>query len=192
MSKPARRTKNTCRQCGSSWTPRNVTVSNMCPECGSREVVVTAELVRPKRRAWPVVALVAGAVLVVGGGIAAAVLILDREPATRPTAAADQQPQPAAAEGPFKPGDAVRVKPKLHNALLADPDVADEVAKLRAANNGPSIRQLLKRNKVAEVPGGTTATVLGVTPSGVRVRIADGGWRDREGVLPADALEPAR
>src|SRR5581483_9558868 len=129
MSKPARRTKNTCRQCGSSWTPRNVTVSNMCPECGSREAVV----------------------------------ILDREPATRPTAAADQQPQPAAAEGPFKPGDAVRVKPKLHNALLADPDVADEVAKLRAANNGPSIRQLLKRNKVAEVPGGTTATVLGVT-----------------------------
>jgi hypothetical protein len=164
----------------------------MCPECGSQEIIATAQLVRPKRRRWPVVVLVAGAVLLVGGGIAAAVLMLDRETqATRPTTAPTQPGGPGA-ESPFKPGDAVRVKSRLHNALLADPDVIDELAKLQAANNTPAVRQLIKRNKVAEVPGGTTATVLAVTPTGVRVKITDGGWRDREGVLSADVLEPAR
>src|SRR5919197_6221550 len=107
MSKPVHRTKNTCRQCGSSWTPRSTAVSNMCPECGSQEIIAPAQLVRPRRRKWPVVALIAAVILVAGGGVAAFLLLSDREPqATRPTTAPTGQAPQAAPESPFKPGDA--------------------------------------------------------------------------------------
>ena len=195
MSKPTHRTKNTCRQCGSSWTPRGTAVSNMCPECGSQDVVATAQLVRPKRRGgWKTPLLILGAVLVLGGGVAALVLTLGGErESTRATEATPKDQQPPVAEGPFKPGDAVRVKSRTRNIVLADEDVADELAQLRAANNQAGIVQLMRlhKDKVAEIPNGTKATVLGMSPHGVRVEVAEGGWKGRQGVLPADVLEPA-
>jgi predicted RNA-binding Zn-ribbon protein involved in translation (DUF1610 family) len=192
MSKPTLRTKNTCRQCGSSWSPRGTTVSNMCPECGSQDIEVTTRPAPRKKRGRPVWLLVIGAVLVGGGGLAALFVFLNNDP--EPARVSDGGPKeqaPAAAESPFKPGDAVRVKSRARNVLLADDDVADELAKYQAANNVSGAKALEARNKVARIPEGTTATVLGVTPAGVRVKITDGGWRDREGILPADVLEPA-
>ena len=194
MSKPTLRVKNTCRQCGSSWSPRGTTASNMCPECGSQEIEVTTRPAPRKKKGWPVWLLVLGAVLIGGGGLAT-VFYFTREPEPAPVPdggpKGKEQP-PVVAESPFKPGDAVRVKLRERNVLLADADAADELAKYQAANNVRGIRVLRDRNKVAHIPEGTTATVLGVSPAGVRVKITDGGWRDREGILPADVLEPAR
>jgi hypothetical protein len=191
MSKPTLRAKNTCRQCGSTWSPRGTTTSNMCPECGSQDIEVkTRPAPRPKR-SWPIWPLILGAVLLGGAGLAALFYFTrDPEPA-RVTDASSKEP-PAAAESPFKPGDAVRVKSSARNVLMADADAADELEKFRAANNQAGIVQLQKRNKVARIPEGTTATVLGASPDGVRVKITDGGWTGREGILPADVLEPAR
>ncbi len=192
MSKPNLRVKNTCRQCGSTWSPRGTTVSNMCPECGSQDIDVKTRPAPRKKRGWPVWLLLLG-LLVVGGGATALVIFLNRD--TEPTKAAGGGPngkeQPPVVESPFKPGDVVRVKMRARNVLLADADAADELAKLQAANDVFGLRQLLKRNKLAPIPEGTKATVLGVVPAGVRVKIAEGGWTDREGILPADVLEPA-
>lgn len=192
MSKPTLRVKNTCRQCGSTWSPRGTTASNMCPECGSQEIEVTTRPAPRKKTGRPVWLLVLGAALVVGGGLAA-VFYFTRDP--EPAKVSDGGPKgkeqpPAAAESPFKSGDAVRVKLRERNVLLADEDVAEELAKYRTTRNVRGANALEARNKVARIPEGTTATVLGVTPAGVRVKIADGGWRDREGILPADVLEP--
>ncbi|HVK13272.1 MAG TPA: hypothetical protein VM597_31250 [Gemmataceae bacterium] len=191
MSKPTLRVKNTCRQCGSSWSPRGTTTSNMCPECGSQDIEVKTRPTPQKKKGKPVWLLAVGAVLILGGGLAA-LLYFNREP--EPARAADNGPKeqaPAAAESPFKPGDPVRVKARARNVLLADVDVADELEKIRAAGNQASIIQLLKQNRVARIQEGTKATVLGVSPAGVRVKITDGNWTDREGILPADVLEPA-
>jgi hypothetical protein len=192
MSKPTLRAKNTCRQCGSTWSPRGTTTSNMCPECGSQDIEVkTRPAPRPKRSRplWP---LILGAVLVGGAGLGALFYFTrDPEP-TRVTDATSKEQPPAAVESPFKPGDAVRVKARARNVLLADEDTADELAKYQAANNSAGVRWLLKQNKVAQIPEGTAATVLGVSPAGVRVKITDGGWTGREGILPADVLEPAQ
>jgi predicted RNA-binding Zn-ribbon protein involved in translation (DUF1610 family) len=192
MSKPTTRTKNTCRQCGSSWTPRGTSVSNMCPECGSQEVVVTAQLVRPKRRGWRTAFLAVAAVIVLGGGVAAAVVYLTRDPEPSPATDSETKDRPQAEEGPFKPGDEVRIKARTRTVVLADEDMAEQVAQFRAANNQAGILQLMRlhKTKLVEIPNGTRAAVLGTTPHGVRVRIAEGGWRDREGILPADMLEP--
>lgn len=192
MSKPTLRVKNTCRECGSTWSPRGTSVSNMCPECGSQDVEVTTRPAPRKKRGWPAWLLVLGAVLIGGGGLAALVVFLNRDP--EPAEVADGVPKeqpPAVAESPFKPGDEVRVKLRARNVLLADEDAADELAKYQSANNVVGVRQMLKQNKVAPIPEGTRATVLGASPAGVRVKITEGGWRDREGVLPADVLEPA-
>lgn len=192
MSKPTLRAKNTCRQCGSTWSPRGTTASNMCPECGSQDIEVKTRPAPRKKRTWPAWLLALGAVLVGGGGLAALFVFLNRdpEPAKVSDGAPKEQP-PAAVESPFKPGDAVRVKARARNVLLADDDATDELAKFQAADDAGGVRRLLKLNKVAQIPEGTTATVLGVSPAGVRVKITEGGWRDREGVLSADVLEPA-
>jgi predicted RNA-binding Zn-ribbon protein involved in translation (DUF1610 family) len=190
MSKPTLRVKNTCRQCGSTWSPRGTTASNMCPACGSQDIEVKTRPAPRKTKGWPVWPLVLGAVLLGGGGLAALVYF-NRDP--EPARVSDGGPgeQPPAAESPFKSGDEVQVKTRARNVLLADEDVADELATYQAANNAVGVRQLLKLNKVAQIMEGTKATVLGVSPTGVRVRITDGGWTDREGILPADVLEPA-
>jgi hypothetical protein len=192
MSKPTFRAKNTCRQCGSSWSPRGTTASNMCPECGSQDIEVTTRPASRKKQGRPTWLLILGALLIGGGGLAGLIVFLNRDP--EPARVSDGAPKeqlPAAAESPFKPGDAVRVKARARNVLLADADAADELAKYQSADNAAGVRHLLKLNRVAQIPEGTTATVLGISPAGVRVRITDGGWRDREGILPADVLEPA-
>lgn len=189
MSKPTLRTKNTCRQCGSTWSPRGTTASNMCPECGSQDIEVKTRPAPRAKRGWPTWLLVLGAVLVGGAGLGA-LFYFNRDP--EPAQVSDGTPkEPAAAESPFKVGDAVRVKPRARNVLLADDDVADELAKHRAANNVRGVLALEARHKVARIPEGTAATILGVSPAGVRVKITEGGWRDREGILPADVLESA-
>ncbi|HET6572149.1 MAG TPA: hypothetical protein VFG68_00985 [Fimbriiglobus sp.] len=187
MSQPTLRVKNTCRQCGSTWSPRGSTASNMCPECGSQDIEVTTRPAPRKKQGWPVWLLVLGALLVGGGGLAALVYY-NRESARVSDGDPKGQP-PAAAVSPFKPGDEVRVKSRARNVRLADEDVADELTKYVAANNVRGVSALEARNKVARIPEGTTATVLGASPAGVRVKITDGGWTGREGILPADVLE---
>ena len=118
MSKPTLRVKNTCRQCGSTWSPRGTTASNMCPACGSQDIEVKTRPAPRKTKGWPVWLLVLGAVLLGGGGLAA-LIYFNRDPEPAPVSGGGPTEQPPAAESPFQPGDEVRVKMRARNVFLS-------------------------------------------------------------------------